>query len=35
MGVFVPSVVERGHCDHVIHKSGYILTKLDDIEVVE
>lgn len=35
MGVFVPNVVEQGMCDHVIHKSGYILTKLDDIEVVE
>jgi len=35
MGVFVPSIVERGGCDHVIHKSGYVLTKLDDIEVVE
>ncbi len=35
MGVFVPSVVERGGCDHVIHKSGYILTTLDDIKVVE
>ncbi len=35
MGVFVPNVIERGQCDHVIHKSGYILTKLVDIEVVE
>jgi hypothetical protein len=35
MGVFVPNVIEQGICDHVIHKSGYILTKLDDIEVVE
>ena len=33
MGIFVPSVVEQGHCDHVIHKSGYILTKLDDIKI--
>lgn len=35
MGIFVPSVVERGDCYHTIHKSGYILTKLDDVEVVE
>jgi hypothetical protein len=33
MGVFVPNVVDAGACEHVIHKSGYILTKLDDIEV--
>lgn len=35
MGIFVPNVVERGDCDHVIHKSGFLLTKLDDIKVVE
>lgn len=35
MGIFTPSVVERGHCEHTIHKSGYILTKLEDIEVDE
>lgn len=33
MGVFVPNIVDAGECNHVIHKSGYILTKLDDIEV--
>jgi hypothetical protein len=33
MGVFVPSVVERGDCDHVIHKSGFLLTKLEDIKI--
>lgn len=33
MGVFVPNVVERGDCDHVIHKSGFLLTKLDDIKI--
>lgn len=35
MGIFVPNVVERGDCDHVIHKSGFLLTKLDDIKMVE
>ena len=35
MGVFVPNVVEQGMCDHVIHKSGYVLTKLDAIKTVE
>jgi hypothetical protein len=35
MGIFVPHIVERGGCEHVIHKSGYILTKLVDIETVE
>jgi len=33
MGIFVPNVVERGDCDHVIHKSGFLLTKLDDIKI--
>lgn len=35
MGIFVPSVIERGHCEHTIHKSGYVLTKLEDIRVDE
>ena len=34
-GVFVPSVVEKGHCYHTIHKSGYILTELDEIRILE
>lgn len=33
MGIFIPNVVERGDCDHVIHKSGFLLTKLDDIKI--
>jgi len=33
MGIFVPNIVDKGKCDHVIHKSGYILTKLDDIKI--
>lgn len=33
MGIFIPNVVEKGDCDHVIHKSGFLLTKLDDIKI--
>lgn len=35
MGIFVPNVVKGGACDHVIHKSGFLLTKLDDIKIIE
>ncbi|MCA9827753.1 MAG: hypothetical protein KC444_05090 [Nitrosopumilus sp.] len=35
MGVFVPSVVEKGNCNHTIHKSGYILTEFDRIKILE
>jgi len=35
MGVFIPNVVERGGCDHVITKSGFLLTKLDDIKAAK
>lgn len=35
MGVFVPSVVETGSCYHTIHKSGHILTDLDEIRLLE
>ena len=35
MGVLVPSVVKSGSCYHYIHQSGYILTNLNDIEILE
>lgn len=34
-GLFVPNVVEKGSCEHVIHKSGYILTDIEKIRIVE
>lgn len=34
IGVFVPNVVNSGMCEHIIHKSGYLLTKLEDIHVI-
>lgn len=35
VGVFVPNVVENGNCEHVVHKSGYILTDLEKINAVK
>lgn len=30
-GIFVPNLVDSGQCEHIIHKSGYLLTELDNI----
>lgn len=34
MGIFVPSVTENGSCHHAIHKSGYVLTEIDEIKIL-
>ena len=34
-GVFVPNIVKTGSCDHVLSKSGYVLTTMDDIIIVD
>ena len=35
-GVFVPNIVDKkGECNHVIYKSGYILTEFEKIKIVE
>ena len=34
-GLFVPHVVEKGECDHVVYRSGYLLTEFEDIKIDE
>ena len=35
-GLFVPNLIEKGKgCKHVIHKSGYILTEMENIYVLK
>lgn len=34
-GLFVPNIVDKGECNHVLHKSGYILTDFEKIKTAE
>jgi len=35
-GLFVPNLIEIGtSCDHVIHKSGYLLTEMENIRILK
>ena len=35
-GLFVPNLIEKGKgCKHVIHKSGYILTEMENIRILK
>ena len=35
VGLFVPHVVEKGGCDHIVYRSGYLLTEFNDIKIDE
>ena len=35
LGLFVPNIIAKGDCEHVIHKSGFLLTELENIHILK